>query len=492
MSKLLIAALVAGALASPPAAFAVSSTWTGYGQDLSGRRAQPQAGNLNADSVRRLQQAWSAREKGLDAQGNAPFVTSTPAVAHGLAVWGDWQGAVHAVSVKSGARRWTTRIPGGTYFAQVNDSPAIAGTRVFVGTGGSVVALDRRSGRQLWSTVVDSTALTDLFSSPTVVSNTVVIGVASVQLTTPGPYTFHGSVVALDARTGRLRWRTWVMRPGIDGTGGSVWSTAAADPKLGLAYIGTGQAYEDPAGPFTDALLALRLKDGHLVWKRQFTSDDLFNFFGHNAGRDYDIGASPNLFRMGARPVVGVGDKAGRYAVLDARTGTTVWRRKLCSSSHLGGIMTTAAVAHGSIWATCNDLENKNELADARNQTNVLRLEAATGRTRWRKKVRGGTAGAVTEAGGVVFVPNTLGTVRAFDARSGSLLWRVRPGGRSKRFDHGVAGGISVAGGRVLVPYGYTFIVSPVLPTNSVGGVVAYRAPRAATRTRSLTGNALR
>ncbi len=472
----LLASLVLPATAHA-AEFGGGSDWPSYGHDLANSRSSPDAGAISARSVSRLRVAWAARGQGLDAAGNAPFVTATPAVQGHLAVWGDWQGAVHAIDVRSGAVRWVAHLAGPAYLAQINSSPAIAGDRVFVSTGtGHVVALDRATGRQLWSTLVDGTPETDLFSSPTVVGSRVLIGVSSVQVALRLPkYTFHGSVVALDSRSGRILWRTWVQRPGIDAPGGSVWSTAAADPARGLLYIGTGQAYEQPAGPRTDSLLALRIRDGHVRWLRQFTSGDAFNFFDQVRGRDYDIGASPNLFDIHGRRVVGVGDKGGRYAVFDASTGALVWRRRLCPGSHLGGIMTTAAVASGSIWTTCNRLRNKNELADAANRTSIVRLDAATGRTRWLRTVPGGTAGALTEAGGAVFVPNTLGTVRAFDERTGRLLWKVRPGGPGFSIDHGVAGGITVAADRVLVPYGYSFIASPSFPKDAIGGVVAYR-----------------
>lgn len=90
----------------------------------------------------------------------------------------------------------------------------------------------------------------------------------------------------------------------------------------------------------------------------------------------------------------------------------------------------------------------------------------------------GGTVGGVTEAGRVVFVPNTLGTVRAFDGKSGRLLWRARPGGAGDRADHGIAGGATVAANRVLVPYGYVFLLATASPPeDSVGGLRAYRVP---------------
>jgi polyvinyl alcohol dehydrogenase (cytochrome) len=225
------------------------SDWPAYGHDLGNSRAQPRAGDINVRGVGRLRVAWAARDRGLDANGDPGFVTSTPAVEGGLAVWADWRGDVHAVDVSSGAVRWVTHIAGPSYFEQINSSPAIAGDRIFVSTGtGTVVALDRATGKPLWSTVVDDVPDTDLFSSPVVVGSTVVVGVSSVQLAFPlNPYTFYGNIVALDAHSGRIRWRAWAARPGVDGPGGSVWSSAAVDPELGLLYIGTGQAYEAPA-----------------------------------------------------------------------------------------------------------------------------------------------------------------------------------------------------------------------------------------------------
>lgn len=78
-----------------------------------------------------------------------------------------------------------------------------------------------------------------------------------------------------------------------------------------------------------------------------------------------------------------------------------------------GGVRATLRRAHLpdhdlSIWVMCNRLSNKHELADDTNRTSVLHLDAATGRTRRVRTVPGGTVGAVTEAGGAAFVPDTL------------------------------------------------------------------------------------
>jgi polyvinyl alcohol dehydrogenase (cytochrome) len=447
-------------------------TWGSYGADLANSRSQSAAGRIGP-AAGDLRFDWALRDRGL-ANGNPPTVTGTPAVSGCVAYYGDWRGFLRAVSIRNGRVLWRTRVDSAGFpFRQVNSSPAVHGDSVYVSTGdGRVVALARGNGRIRWSRRLDSHSATLLYSSPVVAGRTLVAGVASIENAIKASgHDFRGSVVALDTRNGHLRWRRWVMRPWADGAGGAVWSSAAIDRRRGLAFIGTGQAYTEPAGHRSDALLALRLGDGQIVWKRQFTRNDVYTFFGGCC--DYDIGASPNLFRAKHRAVVGVGDKAGRYAVLERATGRTIWRRRLCPGSHLGGVMTTAAVARGSIWVACNRfapeaLSAFPDLDHPRNRTDVFALRSGTGATRWRRRVKGVTLGALTEAGGAVFVPNTSGRLRIWSAASGRLLW-------SRQLAGPLGGGVAVAGGRLLVGYGD--FAGPSQPAHSTGGLVAYAAP---------------
>jgi polyvinyl alcohol dehydrogenase (cytochrome) len=261
-------------------------------------------------------------------------VTGNPAVSGNTAYYTDWTGRLTAVALRTGRARWSTRVSTieSSIAAAVNSSPTLAGGTVYVSAiQGRVAAVSARTGAIRWSTVVDTHGLTTIYSSPRVSGHRLIVGVASAEnFFSPGPYDFRGSVAALDIRTGRILWQTYTMPAHLDGRGGSVRGTAAIDERRRIAYVGTGQGYSRPVGPLTDALLALRLKDGSLAWHRQFTRDDVWTNFGERGGRDYDIGASPNLFRIGRRDVVGVGDKGGRYAVLDRDTGATVWRRRLC------------------------------------------------------------------------------------------------------------------------------------------------------------------
>lgn len=490
-----IAALLAAIVPVPSHALS-RGDWPSFGAALSNSRSQPQPGGVGAASAPRLVERWSRRHLE-PVNGTTYAVTGNPAVVGRTAFYADGTGRVTAVALNTGRARWSTKVSVATSsgFAAVTSSPAVARDTIYVAAlEGRVVALSTRTGKVRWSRMVETTRDTTLFSSPVVAGRRLVLGVASSEnfFSSP-PYSFRGSVVALDTRTGKQLWRTYTMPAGLPGRGGSVWGTAAIDRRRGIAYVGTGQGYSRPTGELTDALLALRLRDGALIWHRQFTRNDVWNVYGGEVlGKDHDLGASPNLFRIRRRDVVGIGDKGGLYAVFNRATGATVWRRRLCEGSHLGGIMTTAAVTDSSIWVACNKPSAAGlglgpspyptgptapyfdwPLHKPPSASTIFRLSARTGRTAWRRKVPGVTIGALTEAGGAIFVPNTDGTFRAFHGRSGRLLWKTRPGAP-------IGGGATVAGGKLLIGYGVQFGLDERMrnpPPGSRGGIVAY-SPR--------------
>ena len=112
-----------------------------------------------------------------------------------------------------------------------------------------VVALDSKTGKELWKTkVVDYTQGSVITSPPTVVKNLVVTGFAG------GEYGVRGALVALDQATGKEVWRThttplqgeaggdtWKGDSAKFG-GGAAWHIGSYDPKLNLVYYGTSNA----------------------------------------------------------------------------------------------------------------------------------------------------------------------------------------------------------------------------------------------------------
>ncbi len=433
-----------------------SACWGSYGSDYANTRVAKGETLINRASAGSLHELWR-----IDGTVGS---TSTPAVAGDTVYFGAWDGTLRAVWAIDGSPRWTRQLT----TSVVDDSPLVFGNNVYVGDGtGNLHAVDRATGVTRWSRDLDPHPYTRIFSSPVGVEGLIVVGVASFEIAIPtSNYTARGSIVGLDANTGAVRWRVYTTNDDANGGAGvSVWSTAAIDQNLGLAFIGTGNTYEPPAAPRSDALMAIDYRTGDVEWVRQFTAGDVYTIFGPNrSGPDADIGAAPNLFKIGDREVVGVGDKAGVYATLDRRTGETIWARRLPTGSHLGGIMTTAAYANNRLYLSSNTWADQINLKNPLNRSTTYSLDASTGAIVWSKVLPSATFGALTYANGVVFQPTINGTVYAFDARDGTILWSDEPGGD-------LGSGVSVANGRVFAPFGFWFLTAPANPN---GGIVAY------------------
>ncbi len=448
-----------------PFMYGPATSWTRYGYDAENSRFNSAERAITPASVACLESDWSAPD--------LPGVTSTPAVSGGVVYFGDWAGQLHAREFATGDPLWTTPLG-----LQVNDSPLVTGESVYVGDNeGNLHRVDRVSGLVQWTVELDAHPAASIFGSPVAVGSDIIVGVASTELTMlRDDYTFRGSIVALDAASGAIRWRRSVTQDDeSSGAGVSVWSTPAVDASRNLLFIGTGNTYEPPAAPLSDSLLALDLTSGEVAWSRQFTAGDVYTIFmPEPQGVDADIGAAPNLFAIDERDVVGVGDKAGVYAVLDRDDGETVWATQLGPGSHLGGVMTTAAVGEGTIYVATN-LWNGTifDFGSDENSAVVYALDAATGTTLWQRPQSRPVFGAVTLAGGVVWHGTIDGVVHALDAVTGTELWTTSPGNGDP--DAGIGGGFSVVDGRLLVGYGFWFFTEP--PTATSGGLATYTLP---------------
>jgi len=153
------------------------------------------------------------------------------------------------------------------------------------------------------------------------------------------------AVIALDAATGRLLWKTYTVPSNNGGgdsnlpgyySGNAVWSSSpVVDPRRGLVYVGTGNNYTVPDGvcvapgqtgctrpaadDYVDSILALNLRDGTVAWADHTLNADLWTL-PQPSGPDFDFGAGPNLFTtknpVTGRPeqLLGIGQKSGVYA----------------------------------------------------------------------------------------------------------------------------------------------------------------------------------
>ena len=435
-----------------------SSTWASHSRDPENSRHVPDETILTSRTVADLTEVWSLSP--LDG------ATSTPVVRDGVVYIADWSGDAHARCLADGSEIWTTDVS-----TDANASLLVTDDMVYVPDGnGFLHGLQRDTGEIVWSVELDAHPQANLYSSPVLAGGMLVIGVASTELATVvDDYVFRGSIVALDPATGDEQWRTYTTTNDANaGAGVSVWSSAAVDESLGLLFIGSGNTYEEPAAPLSDSLLALDIMTGEIVWNTQFTTGDVYTVFGGEGGPDSDVGASPNLFEIDGQAVVGVGDKAGNYMVLDRETGEQVWMQSLAPGSPLGGVMTTAAVGEGTIFVATNTWNELFSFGDPTNTATLFALQASNGAVQWQVEVDQPVFGAITLAADVVYHGDTSGRVYARSALDGSELWSAEPGGD-------IGGGFSVVDGKLLVTHGFWFFTAPAKPN---GGLVAYGLPQ--------------
>ncbi|HWF34588.1 MAG TPA: PQQ-binding-like beta-propeller repeat protein [Solirubrobacteraceae bacterium] len=399
------AAIAACALLAAVAAPAWAD-WPMYGHDLANSR---DAGSDGPSPVQAqtLTPYWSF-------QSTDGHFTGTPAVSGNTVVVGSTGGMVDALDATTGRLLWSRAVG-----QQVNGSAAISGGVVYVpvniveATGSGqpeVVALDLATGSPRWQTTIDDQPGSDVYGSPVVSDGVVYIGTSASYAEEHLPAVHdRGSVVALDAATGAMKWKTYTVPVGDDG--GAVWSTPAIEPATGLLYVGTGNAYHPPVAGATDAILALDLSTGAIVASFQATAGDVYQ---GGTGLDADIGASPNLFTSASgQALVGAGDKQGDYWALDRRTLALVWKANVGPGGIIGGILGSTAWDGSALYGPVTE------------HTETWSLTAG-GAARWTTTDGGSVHLApVSVANGVVYSTDNQADLTARSSADGSLLARV-------------------------------------------------------------------
>lgn len=347
--------------------------------------------------------------------------------------------------------------------------------------------------------------------SPVVFQDTVYIGVSSNEesnlASQPGYQccAFRCSVVALDANTGSIRWKTYDMPDNYGATnqysGGAIWQPPAIDPRRGLLYIGTGNNYTVPASveaceaasiaannqdadctaadDYFDAALALDLQTGHVKWARKHLTAGAGSLAwdykvepydawttGCNKpipfncpspkGPDYDLGGSgPNLLG----DMVGFGQKSGIYWAFNPDNGDVLWSTLVgpAGTGRLGGIEWGTATDGKRIYAEVADSGHVNYTLIPSGVTinwgSWSALDVETGKILWQTADPTPGAldfGAVSVANGIVYAGSQAspGFMYALDAQTGNILWSYASGGS-------VIDGPSIVNGSVYWGSGY-------------------------------------
>jgi polyvinyl alcohol dehydrogenase (cytochrome) len=409
---------VASSTTQPPVSSTTTTTtvplrppeWTSYGHDLANTRTNLSETAINASSVASLKVNWQ------DAETDG--VVTTPTVSNGVVYFGDYVGNEWAVELATGKVVWEAKLGGGS----VVGSPTIVGSAIYAGVGKTLYELNRATGTVIWKANTNPSVFSQIETSPVVVGNLVLEATSQFEeIVGKPPMTFRGNIGAWNAHTGKPVWN-FITTPNnaTSGAGEGIWSTPAIDTTLGLLYVGVGQNIAEPPGPLEDSLLAINYRTGKLKWAAQFTRNDVFGT-GHFTGRDADVGASPNLWTTNGEVVVGVGQKNGIYHALDAATGKSLWNTSLTPGSPFGGVLGSAAYVNGEIVASSNIGNPKTN--NVTKKSKVFALNPATGKVIWSVTFRGDIYGPVSAVNGVAFVGTTASKYFGLDTTTGKTLW---------------------------------------------------------------------
>jgi polyvinyl alcohol dehydrogenase (cytochrome) len=477
------------------------SPWTGWGGGNRNHRFRDFAGSgVSPASVSSLSLKWAFAYPG------ATRARSQPLVYGDKIFVGSQTGAVYALDLESGCVHWVYQAG-----AEVRNGPSLvmpeSGTGphiVFGDFKARVHAVGVNDGHARWMTDVSTHPDATITGSVKVTGGRVLVPMSSSEWASaadPGYAccTFRGSVTALDSETGELLWHTPVIpdqptptgernaagAPRIAPSGAPVWNTPSIDTARGVLYVGTGESYTSPASESSDAIIAMRLEDGEILWRKQLLAGDAWNlacFIGggpncpEENGPDLDIGAATILFEMPSQSLLLVGQKSGDVYALDvANQGEIVWQRKLGRGGFAGGVHWGMTTDGERLYVPIADTDFLG-LAKGEPFPGLYALDPLTGETLWYVRATDecaeetkpacdpGLSAAATSTEGLVFAGAFDGHLRAYAAATGQVLWDFNTAAVFQAVNGGEAKGGSIesdgpvlAAGHVLINSGYQF-----------------------------------
>jgi polyvinyl alcohol dehydrogenase (cytochrome) len=476
------------------------ASWNGWGIDPQNTRHQPAtAAGLTASEVPRLKLKWSFGIPGASASGS-----QITAIGSRLFV-GSRNGVMYSLDRETGCLAWGFEADAGTRSTPVfvRAASGAGGTLYFGDAHAQVYALDASTGALKWKVKVEEHPDAMITGGVVFHDGRLYVPMSSLEegtatIPTYPCCTFRGSVTALDATSGRQIWKTYTIpraparsgknSAGVDiwaPSGGSVWSAPAIDPARNRIYITTGDAYSKPASAETDAVMALAMDTGRVLWTRQTHPDDAWTtacFDMTPAGRancpdpmgpDYDFGSSPALVTIGdGRRVLLAGQKSGAMFGINPDTGEVLWKTQAGDGGVLGGIewgfATDGAVAYVSLSSAIEK--------QAGQAGGLVAIGVGDGVKRWavppppdtcagRQGCNTAQPAAVSSIPGVVFAGSLDGHLRAYESGSGRVIFDVNTLNEYDTVNKVPARGGSlngpgatIAGGMVFVNSGYSSI----------------------------------
>jgi polyvinyl alcohol dehydrogenase (cytochrome) len=492
-----------------PADVTGGSGWNGFGSGLTNPRFQSRdAAGLAITDVPKLRLKWALN------LGDVTVARGQPVIVGGRLFATTVAGKVYALDAKSGCTYWIFDADAGVRSGVVVDttSPAKNKSAVFFGDAkANAYAVDVNTGKLIWKSHIDDHPAALITAAPNLAAGVLYFGVSSLEEFAGSQpnyqcCTFRGSVVALDAGSGKTLWKTYTIAqpsvattktktgvPRLGPSGVAIWSTPTIDLQRNAIYVATGDNYSDPPTGASDAVLALDLPSGKILWSRQVTANDAYTVdceypvitnCPDSKGPDFDFGQPPILASLpNSKQVLVIGQKSAvAYALDPDQKGAILWQTRLGNGGSLGGIQWGSAADDKNMYVALSDIAFKpvpdpdkpgavKIALDPSKGGGLYALDLATGSKVWsaaapvcgeRAQCSPAQSAAVSAIPGVVFSGSVDGHLRAYASASGEVIWDYDT---AREYDavngqkaHGGAidgGGPAVANGMVYAYSGY-------------------------------------
>jgi polyvinyl alcohol dehydrogenase (cytochrome) len=488
-------------------------SWNGWSPGIEDARFQDaKDAGVTADKMSNMRLSWAFALPGADS------MYGQPTIVDGKVFIASDAGYLYSLDAKSGCVHWSYSMGIGARSAPTV-GPLTSGSKryaVFLGDiRGNVYAVDADKGTLIWKKPVDAQPLSRVTGGTTLYDGKLYVPVASLEepeSSTPNYQCcqFRGLVATFDAATGEELWKTYTfpnppskqVTPGgveyMGPAGGGVWGPVTIDPKRNAAYIGTGNTFSGPDIGRSDAVIALNLDTGAVLWVKQVEPADVWHtgcpqgpgpegfpprrapgaparaparapgftppkmpatyYCSDPEGPDWDISSG---VMMGTLPnshdILVAGQKSGLVWGLDPdKQGEILWKSR-------NDLARSQIVFGGAM--------DRDTAYFAFRSGGVDAINIADGKERWYTEVTSpddmaqhkGFSAAVSVIPGVVFASGLDGLLRAFSTTDGKELWQFNT---AKDFDtvdgvkaHGGSigsAGATIAGGMVFVTSGYT------------------------------------
>lgn len=494
------------------------------------------ASQIDSTNVGQLELAWSF------ALPRVADMRSQPAVLGDTLFVGDRSGRLWALDRFSGCVRNSVKLASGIRSAITIDQHNGGHQLLLADSLATVYAIDPATLAINWQRPVGNSAYSVISGSISADRGRLYVPLSSYEVAAAGQpghrcCTSHGGVVALDSGDGSILW-SWQSTPPatelsktpagveqIGPSGASIWSTPTIDSARNRLYIGSGENFTHPATTTSDAVLALDLDSGALVWHFQALAGDVWNSAcltgGANcprdAGPDFDFGASVILTQASnGKPLLLAGQKSGHVYALDPDAdGALLWQQRIGEGTSNGGIHWGMANAGNQLFIPLADPERPAR-PDYTPMPGLYAVNVDDGSLRWAQHAeRGcdfdptqrplvglsatasgaprnlvdeyrcsyyhGHSAAATATNDIVFSARLNGQIGAHRQSDGALLWRAETA-RPIRASNGISGhggaidvgGQRVVGGWLYVSSGYSMFGQ--LPGNLL---LAYKLPAA-------------